>query len=70
MPGYKNSIKAPEYVEANIVDENRAVVGDIRVTPSSVLWRAKGQHKFLSVPLEKFQQWITDPSTSAKKVSK
>jgi hypothetical protein len=70
MPGYKNRFKAPEFVEVAIVGGNGGRVGTIRLKPSSVLWKAKGQHSFLAVPLEKFVQWITDPETLARKAAK
>jgi hypothetical protein len=70
MPGYRNSFRVPEVLEAEIVNEKGAIIGTIRVKPTSILWRTKGQHSFLSVPLDRFIQWIEDPQTSAKTVSK
>lgn len=65
MPRYKNSFKSPQFVEQSILDEDGAVLGTVRITPSSVLWKPKGKHKFLSVPLQKFSEWITHPETKA-----
>ena len=66
MPKYKNSFRGADFVEETIVDDQGVVVGTIRIKPSSVLWKPKGKHSFLSVPLEKFTDWITDPGTKAR----
>lgn len=67
MPKYKNSFRGPEFIEQTIADENGEVLGTVRIKPSSVLWKPKGKHQFLSVPLLKFSEWITDPGTKARK---
>ena len=67
MPGYKNQIKSPAYVEETILDKKDSPIGTIRVKPSSILWKKKGKGKFYNVSLDKFIQWITDPNTKAKR---
>ncbi|NJM54934.1 MAG: hypothetical protein HC841_02525 [Verrucomicrobiae bacterium] len=69
MPAYKNKFYAPAFVEEVIIkdDGDNAVVGTIRIKPSGVLWKPKGQQKFYSVDLEKFSAWITDSTTGAKR---
>lgn len=71
MPRYLNSFKSPDHREETIVViETGAVVGTIRVKPSSLLWKPTGQHKFYAVSLDKFTSWITDADTGAKRVKK
>jgi hypothetical protein len=70
MPKYLNQFKSPDHIEETIVDEDGATVGTIRVKPTSVLWKPKGQHQFYAVPLTKFATWITSPGTAAKRAKK
>ena len=67
MPKYNNSFRTPAFHEETIVNEDNAVVGTLRIKPSSILWKPKGAQKFLSVPLDKFAEWIADPATKARK---
>ena len=70
MPGYKNRFRSPEFIEQTIMDENREVVGTIRIKPSSVLWKPKGAYSFYAVKLGEFTSWITSPESGAKVVKK
>ena len=65
MPGYKNSIKSPQYVENTILDKNGSPVGTFRLKPSSVMWKPKGKRKFYSVNFDVFREWISASSTKA-----
>ena len=65
MPAMNNSFRSPEYVQETIVDKEGNVVGTIRVKPVAIKWKPKGAHKFRSVPLSKFVDWITDDATGA-----
>ena len=65
MPKYLNSFPSPKFVEETVVDSQGAVIGVIRIKPSGVLWKPKGQQKFYTVPLDKFVSWITAPGTRA-----
>jgi len=67
MPAYKNSFASPQFVEETILDEKLNVIGVIRIKPSGVSWKPKGQTKFYSVTLEKFTEWITNPLTKASR---
>ncbi len=66
MPKYKNRFSAPEFFEEKIVNDS-GTLGTIRVKPSGVLWKPSGATKFYSVSLEKFTEWVTDPSTKARR---
>jgi hypothetical protein len=69
MPAYNNKFRSSEYHEETIVSEqDGTVVGTIRIKPSSVLWKPSGAHKFYSVSLAKFGEWITHDDTKARKV--
>lgn len=70
MPSYKNNFRSPAFVEVTIADEKEAVVGTIRLKPSSVLWKPKGKHSFRSVSLKKFTEWMEDPETKASTTKK
>ena len=37
MPKYKNHFRAPAYVQETILDDNGAIVGTIRIKPSTIL---------------------------------
>lgn len=66
MPTYKFRFKAPEHVEQVIVNGDSNVIGTVRLKPSGISWKPKGKHKFLTVSLDEFHDWITDPATSAR----
>jgi hypothetical protein len=34
-------------------------VGELRIKPSSILWKARGAQQYRSVTLEAFSAWIT-----------
>ena len=67
MPKYKNSIKAPAFIELTIVDTDEKPIGRIRIKPSNILWKKKGKGKFWNIGLDQFVKWITDPKTKAKR---
>jgi len=67
MPKYTNSFRTASFHEETILDENGAVVGKIRIKPSSILWKPKGAQEYRAVPLAKFAAWITAGSTKATK---
>lgn len=68
MPKYNNSFSSPKYIEETIVNDD-GVVGYIRIKPSGILWKPKGERKYFSVPLERFTDWITAPKTKAGRTS-
>jgi hypothetical protein len=67
MPKYNNRFKSPAFAQYTILDEDGAVVGTIRLKPSSVLWKGSSGKKFYRVRLQKFIDWVTDPDTKANK---
>jgi hypothetical protein len=67
MPRYKNSFKFPDFREETIIDENGYIIGTIRIKPSTVLWKPRGEHNFFAMPIEKFAAWITDSGTAASR---
>ena len=54
----KNSLKAPKFVDHEIVTQEGKKVGEVRVTPSGVKWKAKGKQSWRSVSLPTFTKWI------------
>jgi len=66
MPKYVNSFASPEFIQETILDEKRNVVGVLRIKPSSVLWKPRGQQKFYAVSLADFAAWITGASAHAR----
>ncbi len=69
MPAYKYKFKSLEYFEETILDDKNDTIGTVRIKPSGILWKPKGQHKYYAVTLEQFKEWITDENTRAKRTS-
>jgi hypothetical protein len=60
MPASKYRFSEQNAYDHKIVDaEDGHVIGELRVKPSSLLWKAKGAHQYLSAPLDEFTDWIT-----------
>ena len=70
MPAYKNSFRSPEYIEETINDGQGSVVGKIRIKPSGIQWKPSGAHKYYSVSLARFTEWITSEEAKATKTTK
>jgi len=68
MPKSKNQFAGPNFFEETILDKEGNKIGDIRIKPSTVLWKPSGDHLFYSVTLDTFVQWIKKRRTGAKKV--
>jgi hypothetical protein len=51
--------KEPVSYDHEIVDNN-GKVGEIRVKPSTLLWKAKGAHSYKGVSIEDFEKWIME----------
>ena len=58
MPEYKNRFRESDYFEHVIEDEAGAMVGTIRIKPSSVLWKPANAQKFYAVSVHAFDEWI------------
>jgi hypothetical protein len=69
MPEYANRFASPTFFEETILDREGGVVGIIRIKPSSVLWKPRGEHKYYSVSLERFADWITSGSCDARRTT-
>lgn len=69
MPDYKYSFGEPSYQEIRFIDEGGKTKGLLRIKPSGVLWKPTNAQKFYAMPLDKFEAWITDPNTSAKRTA-
>jgi hypothetical protein len=71
MPAYINKLEQPQHMEGTILGPlpDRRVIATIRVKPSTILWKPRGQTKYYSVSLEKFAEWIMSPKTHADRVS-
>jgi len=67
MPVYRNKFASPTFVQETILDGRGGKIGDIRIKPSSVLWKPRGEHKYYSVSLERFATWITSSSCNANR---
>jgi len=66
MPRYKNQFAAPKFSQETIIDGSTGeTIGTIRVKPSSVLWKPKGQQRYYAVSLDAFTAWITAGATRA-----
>lgn len=46
---------------------NGSVIGELRVKPSSLLWKSKGEHQYRSVGLGEFVDWIKHAGKPASK---
>ncbi len=64
MPAYKNEFARPDHYEHEILSDGKKV-GTLRVKPGGILWKPSGQHRFYSVNLERFADWITASATGA-----
>lgn len=66
----KNQFQRPMLYDHEIVDEDEHKIGEIRVTPTSVKWKRKGQQIYKSVTLEQFTAWIESSESGAKATKK
>jgi hypothetical protein len=69
MPVYSNEFTAPKYIQETIRDASTGeTIGTIRIKPSSVLWKPKGQYEYYSVTLDAFAGWITSLGTGTRRI--
>ena len=69
MAIYDSEFTTPTYMQETIRDAGTGeTIGTIRIKPSSVLWKPKGQHEYYSVTLGGFAGWITSPGTGARRI--
>ena len=67
MPAYSKQFSRPDYHDHGIMELDGTFVGTIRIKPATVLWKPSWAHKFYSVSLDQFTQWITGPSSGARR---
>ena len=66
----KNQFARQKLVDEAILNQDGSRIGLIRIKPSSVLWKPKSEQQFYCVRLDEFSDWITSPSTCARRTSK
>lgn len=62
-----NEFKPRKYEDHEIVADDGAKVGEIRVKPSGVLWAPKGSHKWYGVDLQTFANFMENNGKLQKK---
>ena len=62
MPASKYKFLEPVSYDHIIGDatDGGGKIGELRVKPSSILWKPKGKQQFFSVPLDLFSKWIEE----------
>lgn len=67
MPKYSNQFRMPDHIEQVYKDEERNMIGTLRIKPSGIAWKSKNHHKFFSVSLDDFTEWIQSDEADANK---
>lgn len=68
MPASTNKFLAPTSYDHEIGDAGTGKkVGELRIKPSSILWKGKSEQKYRSVSLKDFIDWIETAGTLVKK---
>lgn len=61
MPGAKYKFVTPVSYDHEIHNaDGKGKIGELRIKPSSILWKSKGQQKYRAVPLDDFIKWIEE----------
>jgi len=61
MPNSVNAFDVPESYDHTIYEKaTEKKVGELRIKPSSILWKPKGARKYFSVSLDDFATWMRD----------
>lgn len=58
MPRKTNHFDVRNHYDMRIRNSEGELIGDMRIKPGTVLWRKVGSHKYYSVSLDTFAQWI------------
>jgi hypothetical protein len=67
MPASKYEFNKPVSHDHEIWGINGAgKIGELRIKPSSILWKSKGQQKYKSIPLDDFIAWIEKEGNPVK----
>jgi len=62
----KKEIIRGKFEDFEIVEEGKKI-GEIRVKPSGILWKAKGKHDWMGVTIEQFSEFAEENGKSQKK---
>ena len=61
MPASKYQFNSPTSYDHEISDANGGgKIGELRLKPSSILWKSKGKQQYRSIPLDDFILWIEE----------
>ncbi|MFZ3244455.1 MAG: hypothetical protein WBE47_02170 [Candidatus Acidiferrales bacterium] len=61
MPSSKYRFSEQNACDHKIVHATDShAIGELRVKPSSLLWKPKGQHQYYSATLDEFTDWIME----------
>jgi hypothetical protein len=66
MPASIYKFLEPGSYDHEIGDAQWRKVGKLRVKPSSILWKPKGQQKYFAVSIDDFAEWIKGKGTLVK----
>lgn len=69
MPEYRNRFASPQFIEEKIIGRE-GTIGIVRIKPSSILWKPKGEQKFYCVTLDRFADWIMSPTCGAQRINR
>ncbi len=59
MPASIYKFSAPKSYDHDFVDaETGEKIGELRLKPSSILWKPKSAHEYYSATLDEFTAWI------------
>jgi len=68
MPKSTNKFVAAESYDYEIADANGGgKIGELRLKPSSLLWKPKGAHQYYSVSLSDFAEWAESKNHKVNK---
>jgi hypothetical protein len=68
MPASTKKFLAPKSYDYEIGDaKTEAKFGELRIKPSSILWKGKSEQKYHSVSLDDFVAWIKTAGTLVAK---
>ena len=67
MPNSINAFGEPECYDHLIYEKaSGKKIGELRIKPSTILWKPKGARKYSSVSLEEFAGWMNNKPLVSK----
>ena len=68
MPASVYKIVQPASYDFEFADSNKPnnKIGELRLKPSSILWKPKGAHAYHSASLDDFIEWMKSKPTVSK----